>query len=614
MKNDSPGIMNKISENNLVEHNVYKAKQKYSLVYVNKELYKKIFKEEYSSSSKQKLEEMFSLTIEENYSNGEKVGKGYADRQYDESGIALSGNKGSGRAFFYYDNFNFKGDKTLLATSSDKYYSDGKACLPAALKEAVLSNVIAKDFAISNFLMLAVFDKGRYYEFRQQFQNGDDEIIDEYFSLREALEIRYAPNNELYRISNKMADEKMFSEKDIVLLCENLGKMEANKFIDRFLHGSWSAGNLSVDCNMIDFDTCCFVQGRHPQFSNTNKYKASYFGYEVLGQKKLMDIVIKYSEERGCVFDRDMAYNLIDKAYEENLKIRFCDILGLEYNRHYKELKNEIDILFDKFNFLSRQFLPNYIDLNVNEDNVQNTFIYDFSRLFQKYLLKRNGENDIFLALKLLINSSKNIQYEKVGAVKEIVEENFADIIVRDDSQLTQNAIKETMDIVNLLESLYSKLSEDELLKAIFKSYIINFNRESLYNNTFIFHKIYEIYERGKFTNEDINNISEMLIEANLRNYNFSDLRECNLGLKICEEFLYYFKYSCDGVRLVLKPFEKFDVEFAKVLIDENEYFLSYENDYLVSEKIYSEKPMDIEEMQVKFKINGNWVEFSELY
>ena len=124
MKNDSPGIMNKISENNLVEHNVYKAKQKYSLVYVNKELYKKIFKEEYSSSSKQKLEEMFSLTIEENYSNGEKVGKGYADRQYDESGIALSGNKGSGRAFFYYDNFNFKGDKTLLATSSDKYYSD----------------------------------------------------------------------------------------------------------------------------------------------------------------------------------------------------------------------------------------------------------------------------------------------------------------------------------------------------------------------------------------------------------------------------------------------------------------------------------------------------------
>ena len=26
-----------------------------------------------------------------------------------------------------------------------------------------------------------------------------------------------------------------------------------------------------------------------------------------------MDIVIKYSEERGCVFDRDMAYNLIDK-------------------------------------------------------------------------------------------------------------------------------------------------------------------------------------------------------------------------------------------------------------------------------------------------------------
>lgn len=614
MKNSLPCIMKKMNKENLVDHDVYEAKEKYKLIYVNKDLYKEVFGEEYGNSSKEKLENLFSLTIEKDFSNGKKVGVGYADMQYDESGIALSGNKGSGRAFFYYDNFNFKGDKTKLATSNDKYYSDGKACLPAALKEAVLANVLAKDFAIPNFQMLAIFDKGRYYEFRQQYQNENDEIIDEYFNLREALEIRYAPNNELYRLSNKMADGKIFTDKDMKLLCKNLGKMEANKFIDRFLHGSWSAGNLSVDCNMIDFDTCCFVKGRHPQFSNTNKYKASYFGYEVLGQKMLSDIVVRYNEERGMHFDRDQANKLIDRSYAKNLKERFCDILGLDYKTHYSKCKNEIDELFKKFEFLSRQFLPNYLDLNVNEENVHNSFIYDFSRLFQKYLLKRNGENDIFLALQLITNSSKRVEYEKVGEVKKIVDENFSDIIVQDDSSLIKNAVIETENIVKLLDKIYSNFSTDELKEIVFKSYIINFNRKSLYNNSFVFHKIYQRFESGDLTQEEVNLITELLIRTNLRNYDYSKIENCDIELRICEEFLYYFKYSRDGFEIIFMPFSKLNVDLVKVFIDKNEYHLSYEHGCFISEKIKDENLFDIEELEIKFKANGNWLENNELY
>ena len=63
------------------------------------------------------ISEYFSITLDKDKSNCEAIGKGFADRQSDPTGLALSGNQGSGRAYFFGKFFNIKGDKTTLATS-----------------------------------------------------------------------------------------------------------------------------------------------------------------------------------------------------------------------------------------------------------------------------------------------------------------------------------------------------------------------------------------------------------------------------------------------------------------------------------------------------------------
>ena len=148
------------------------------------------------------------------------------------------------------------------------------------MKEATYANILSKDFCIPTFETLAVFDKKQDYVFRQQYQTAEYEIKDEFYKLPTAIEIRVYNNGELFRLSNVMANKDIISKSKFLTLAQNMGKIEADKFMSRFLHGSWSAGNISANANLIDFDTATFVMGRNPQFSNTNKYMASYFGFE----------------------------------------------------------------------------------------------------------------------------------------------------------------------------------------------------------------------------------------------------------------------------------------------------------------------------------------------
>ncbi len=611
--NNFPVIGEMIEEKNLIKHTVYQAKQNYKLIFVNKKLYEKIFNEQYNESSKQKLEEMFSITLEEKMSNGEVIGEGFADLQKDDSGISLSGNLGSGRAFFYGKNFNIKGERTSLATSKDIYYSDGKMCLPAALKESVFANIIAKDFDPSCFQTLAVFDKNRSYIYRQQFLNENDEVVDEYFKLKEAIEVRYYDKEQFFRISNKIANEKPFEESEIKLLCENIGKMEAYKFIARFLHGSWSAGNLTTNGNMLDFDTACFVEGRNPQFSNTNKYKASYFGYEILGQKMLIKNIIDYDLKLGVDISYDKSEQLIDISYKENVMKYFCDILGLDYKAHYSKNKELIDEMFYHFNILSRQFLPNYYELNVNAKYVNNTYIYNFSRFFQKFLLKMNKNDYILQALSLLLAPTKSIEYEKVGKIKDIIQENFADILIEDDENLAFKTFKEITDFANLTIKLYSNFNVEEIEKIKLKSYVVNFDRHYLYNNNFLFDKINNLYERGSLSANDVDKIINATIELNRRNFDFSNEKNFKLGLKICNECLYYFEFSSEGYKIIFQPFDCLNVKFAKVYVDGKDFYLSHNNGRMESEFILTNNFEDIDEKIVKFKINGSWHDFEDI-
>ena len=94
-------------------------------------------------------------------------------------------------------------------------------------------------------------------------------------------------------------------------------------------------------------------------------------------------------------------------------------------------------------------------------------------------------------ALSLLVNSTININYEKLGFMKEFVEENFKELVSVDDEKMSLNVFEEVKEITNLVEKIYQQCSEKELEKIKFNCYVRNYDRHYLYNNNNIFDNLY---------------------------------------------------------------------------------------------------------------------------
>lgn len=607
--NEIPNIKKEFKEENLCEQYVYKAKENYTVVYVNSKLYEEMFEEEYEwEKASKKISEMFSITLNEEKSNKEIIGKAFSDKQLDPTGMALSGNLGSGRAYFFGSKFNIKGDKTKLATSPKSIYSNGKYALSAAIKETVISNILSDDFAIPTFESLAILETKEKFDFIDEYLDIDDTIKTETYNLPCCIEIRVNKDKELYRISNSLINEDIFTIKDIENFCEKLATIEANKFCDRFLHGSWSVGNISTNGNLIDFDTATFVKGRFPQYSNTNKYKSNYFGYELLGQKLMIKSIIENKNIENAEEIENHLEKLMDVKYNEIMKIRFCDLIGLDYNLHYEKYSKYIDDLFEKFNTLSRKFLPNYYETNVVSDNGEITYVFDFSNFFQKYLIEKekNKLNRLF-GLKLLFNKTENISYEKVGMIKEKVEEFFNDDLVYENN--INGFMIDAMDFIEEYDDLFSELSKESDLENIkLKQYIINAERNYLYGNINIYGELSYLYENKKIDSKTLNKIITALINANKRN-NYSKQNENIIGLQLYENCLTYFVVSQDYYYLVLEPFSNIEIEFAKAIIDGEELMMSHDfnenGNILKSENVEFCNLKDVLMYEVELKING---------
>ena len=171
-------------EDNFVEQQVYKAKAKFIPIYINAELYEQIFNVKYEEENAfENISKIFSITLNKEKSNNELLENGYADKQEDPMGISLSGNQGSGRAYFYGECFNIKGDKTTLATSPKEVYSNGKFSLAAAIKETIISNILSKELTIPTFETLAILDTTDNFEFISEYLATDDTVKEERYVL-----------------------------------------------------------------------------------------------------------------------------------------------------------------------------------------------------------------------------------------------------------------------------------------------------------------------------------------------------------------------------------------------------------------------------------------------
>lgn len=604
-----PKIKKLFKEENLCVQYAYKSKESYNVVYINSKLYEEIFKEKYEwEKAREKISKMFSITLNEEKSCKQILGKSYSDKQVDPTGIGLSGNLGSGRSYFYGSCFNIKGDKTKLATSSKNIYSNGKYALSANIKETVIANILADDFIIPSFETLAILETKEKFDFEDEFLDSEDIIRKEIYNLPCSIEIRINRNKELYRISNSLINKDKYTIKEIEELCEKLAKIEANKFCDRFLHGSWSVGNISTEGNLIDFDTATFVKGRFPQYSNTNKYKSNYFGYELLGQKIMVKSVLESLNIENIKETESYLEDLMDKKYKENIKIRFCDLIGLDFNLYYNKYSKYIDRLCESFNILSRKFLPNYYETNVSEKDGTITYLFDFSKFFQKYLIyKKENKNNILLGMRLLVNKTEYIKYEKVGMIKEKVDEFFIEDLVNKDNM--DYFINSAIDFIEEYDKLFSEISKEIDLSSIkFNQYVINADRKYLYGNENMYGDISYLYDKKRIDEKTSNRIINALIKTNKRN-NYTKNKEVKLGLKIYQDLLTYIVLSENYYYLVIEPFSNIEIEFAKAIINGEEFMIRYSADengmIMISEKIEFDNLQDILDFDIKLKING---------
>ncbi len=598
-----------LNEKYLSQEEVYASKEKYNVIYINEKLYEKIFNEKYEwENASKKIEDMFSITLDKNNSNGFKIGEGFADMQEDPFGIALSNNLGSGRAFFYGSNFNIKGEKTKLATSPKSIYSNGKYALSAAIKETVISNILSKDFVISNFESLAILEKKEKYNFLEEYLDENDEIKIREFNLPCAIEIRYYKERELYRISNSIINNDLYTKDMMIELSKEIAKLEANKFSDRFLHGSWSSGNITPNGNLIDFDTSTFVKGRYPQYSNTFKYKSNFFGYEIDGQKLMINSIIDKSNIENKEELKKEISNIMNYTYNQTLKIRFCDLIGLDYNKHYEIFSEDIDYLFEKFEELSKKFIPNYYATNIAEkcDNV--TYLFDFSNFFQKYLIKVDTENyNVFLGMQLLYNNTEELLYNKIGFIKDKIEEFFKSDLV--EIKYKDLYLIEAMKFVERYDNLFSKIIEKFNIEEIkLKQYIINSERNYITGNSYIYGDLSYAYDNKKIDNKTMNRIINALITTNIKN-NYYNKREISLGLNLNKNYLSYLNVSDNYYYLVLEPYTNLEIDFAKGIINGEEIMLSHSQNgngkIMISEKIYFNNIPDILNSDIEIKING---------
>ena len=583
-----PNIKKYFLEENLIKESLYKTDE-YKAIYINEKLFEEIFNIPFEwETSKQIIENEFSITLIKNDNPIEDLA--YVDKQKDPFNIALSGNLGSGRAFFYKNIYNIKGQKTSLAISKNKIYSNGYFALSAAIKEAILANIIANDFDENPcFKTLAILVNNKTFIFEDQYLDNDNTIKTNYYDLPCALEIRVYKDKEMLRISNDYINNRKFNKDEILSLINQIAKLEAKKYCERFLHGSWSTGNITMQANMIDFDTSAFVDFRSPQYSNTNKYIDNYFGFEYLGSEKIINKII---EENNLSIDSKLFYN----KYIKYLKEYFYKLLGIEKLEEYNVPENIKEELFNLFFKMSKEY-TNIDGTFIYNDTNKGSGIYNFSRFFQNYLIERNKPNDIITGLKLLINNysyNENCPPLTIDKNKEF----FAEYFVKESQQY--KIFEDAKTFVLLYEEMFKYIDID---KIIYNQYIQNEDRYFLngYNNIFIF--LSDEYQFNKMKAEDISKIINIIINTNLRkisNYN-------NINLKIFDNFIIYTTISNDNFCINIVPINDFKIKFSKIIINSKEYMVHHNKNKLISEKIFFKTIKDYCLLDIIININDDF-------
>ncbi len=411
---------------------LYKSKQRHIPLYINQELFYKLFeiKEEISFLKMAKLlEEVFSTTIEPEAALGEPIGTAYIDYQADPLDLSLSGNLGSGRAYYIGKYFNIKGEKTPLAISTKKQYSDGYLEIERAIWEAVISNSLQTSISTGLNKVLAIFNLQELCEVSWR-----DEPV------KRGKIIRVDEAGELDRTTHYFYTRKPLRQKELEYCAKSYGVLEADKFMERITHGNWSPGNISVKGHLIDFDTVGAVKGRGPCYSSTRWHHENRFGFEHMGQLKVLEALTADKE-----INHDSANFLelseqLEKARQRQIAHKFIEFMGFDkIEALYTKYKSEIDKISALFIELSQKNYFQSGKSSTRDLHASLLHVYDFSALFRVYpTMKKQGKFNEKDALAILINSNllgnrfpeikeelSDIAQEHLDKVYEVIDDCF---------------------------------------------------------------------------------------------------------------------------------------------------------------------------------------------
>ena len=390
--NLKPNALDDLGEDTFVKVPLYQSKIKYEAKYINTELFKKYFNDSnvnFEHMSKV-ISNEFSTTIDKKKSNGKIIGYAYIDKQYDPLKISMSGNLGSGRAYYQGDVFNIKGEKTPLAISELEEYSNGVLEFEKSIFETVASNSLYNDTSIKLSPILAILDIKEPCKVSWKKK-----------TCKRAKIIRINIDGSLNRITHIFQGKKQLSANEIKNTAKAFGEQEGEKFLQRIEHGAWSAGNISSKAHMIDFDTVCAVKYRAPQFSFCIWFFENYFGYEHYGQAKILKSLANSKEINIENVSYKELSKIMFKARENYILNNFSKLMGFNYidKKHLKSIKK----LYKLFDELSRKCYPNPEFLSCKQVECYENSPFNFSRFFRLFpILKHRNNFEIFEAYNIL--------------------------------------------------------------------------------------------------------------------------------------------------------------------------------------------------------------------
>lgn len=395
----TPGAVARLGADIFVEVPLYKSKRTCRPVYINRNAYQAIFAPAHTPTwdeMAQTLSTLFSTTIEAEHGTGDIVATAYVDRQSDPLDMSLSGNLGSGRAYYAGEMFNIKGERTPLATASKKQFSDGFLEMERAMWETLVAAGLqgAISTGLNDVLAIIDMDDTCTVGWRDQ-------------PVKRAKVIRI-DNGCLDRVTHLFHAPRALTAQALHDTAACYGKLEADKFCQRIVHGTWSPGNISLNGHLIDFDTVCATKGHGPVYSSTRWYHQNRFGFEHGGQATILSALADHAVINAAQVPAAALHDTMMQALQKKTALNFIALMGFDdaasiYARH----RNDIDALCTLWQELSRKVYACGEAFLLKDTRANHVHVFDTALFMAAYpLARRDGSFNAADMLTLMMDDS----------------------------------------------------------------------------------------------------------------------------------------------------------------------------------------------------------------